>query len=863
MVEVNYKRKSMDNNTSNLGEEEINMDIPEDLVSRIRSGKCIAFVGHQLSEFAGLPSWSKMLFQTWDWLEKRIGPLRERKELESLIPDSMVTAVSRTQKLLHTKRLFNECMTEIYKSYYDLNPTGIHKLIARLPFASVFTTNYDTLLESAYSHIQGTSPPCYTYQDTSNVSRLISKNQFCMLKLLGTMEQIDTILFGQEDIKSSFRRTDYSDFLKNILANMTILFIGCNPVDPDQIVFLGEIYRNIIPAVAEKHYAFVSDEEASNFDKQWSADSSINNYLRIITYKHTDSNYEQIQQFLTGLSERVTESQEANMDGKVVITKSIENQGNPKDNEFQSQTTVQNAHELIGTMKKDKPKELVIFLGAGASMPFGIPGMSEFVDSLDCAIMSGKISIKDDERELWHNLLMESGEKDLEWILSTLNGLSERNLRSRIRLLDLPFDEGKLEQIQTKAKKLKTKIEEYIKEKCLLPQERRDEAIKYYNSFFEELLNARGYHPKIFTTNYDNVIESSNEERNLFLDPNIDTHRPKIALVNGFSSSKVSRSRIWGPRIFEAKIIEDCIPQYFFKLHGSIDWYATSSDILEIPAIAPSMKLPSGKQAGSLLIYPVEEKRIFSSPFTELFYQFRSTLLYEARILLVIGYSFRDDIFQNLFKEALERNKDLRIFVANKDRNQIAKVQKEFGENRVVPIAEEFGSGDFIPSLFNKLWEETKGTIIYQAEHLPKNGPAQIVEDPGATNGIAVELKALATDNGTFSYGAIYGPYRPLPERGKYNVTYRARMMPRTQLPESKEPIARIDISPAPDVRKNYSNRKYPEIHLNGSNFQNSYKYLDFSTELEYDDEPSMEYRIQSVGAFSIRVDRISIQKCI
>lgn len=51
------------------------MNIPEDLVNRIRSGKCIVFVGHQLSEFAGLPSWPEMLFQMWDWLEKRSGPL--------------------------------------------------------------------------------------------------------------------------------------------------------------------------------------------------------------------------------------------------------------------------------------------------------------------------------------------------------------------------------------------------------------------------------------------------------------------------------------------------------------------------------------------------------------------------------------------------------------------------------------------------------------------------------------------------------------------------------------------------------------------------------------------------------------------
>ena len=130
-------------------------------------------------------------------------------------------------------------------------------------------------------------------------------------------------------------------------------------------MFLGEIYRNIIPALAEKHYAFVSDEEASNFRKQWSADRSINNYLRIIPYKHKDSNYEQIQQFLTELPERLTESQEAKVDGKVVITKSIENQENLEDDKFQSRVTVQRVEQMerecAATFRKESQSLLMMF----------------------------------------------------------------------------------------------------------------------------------------------------------------------------------------------------------------------------------------------------------------------------------------------------------------------------------------------------------------------------------------------------------------------------------------------------------------------------------------------------------------------
>lgn len=516
---------------------------------------------------------------------------------------------------------------------------------------------------------------------------------------------------------------------------------------------------------------------------------------------------------------------------------------------------------------KEKPEDLVLFLGAGASMPFGIPGMSEFVKLLDYAVQEddGEISVDDDEKELWQKLLttarQEYEEVDLEWILSVLNGLSQSSLWPIIRLADVPFDENNLERRESEARRLKRKIEEYIKEKCQLPSDKKNDAITFYSRFFEELLHARGYHPKIFTTNYDNVIESSNEERN----HNIPPERPKIALVNGFSPSIGSRHWVWNPEVFEAKFVDNSLPQYFFKLHGSITWYATQSNILEIPVIAQSMKLTSGEEAASLLIYPVEEKRIFSPPFTELFYQFRSTLLYKARILVVIGYSFRDEIFQYLFKEALERNKALRIFVANTDTKRIKEVQDEFGENRIVPIMEEFGTGDFIPSLLDKLWAESSKKIIYQAEHLPKSGPARIVEDPEAENGLAVEL----TPNPGFIQlsGAIYGPYRPLPEPGDYEVFYRMKIVRESSQSNEEETEVYVDISPAPGVRENYGDKQYPSQTIvlpNPEHRPIEYQLIGPTTpanRLKYSNEPSMEYRIQSTKGYPIRVDYILVEK--
>ena len=510
-------------------------------------------------------------------------------------------------------------------------------------------------------------------------------------------------------------------------------------------------------------------------------------------------------------------------------------------------------------MKKSTPEDLVLFLGAGASIPFGIPGMSQFIKLLDDAMESGAIPVGDDGKELWQRLLdiaeQENVEIDLEWILSILNDLSERNLRPAIRLFGISFEENQLEQLRSSAMELRAGIEEYVRRKCRLTSENKDIAAEYYRGFFEELLNGWGYHPKIFTTNYDNVIESSNERRNRHISPN----RPKISLVSGFPASSESQDQIWDPRVFEDRIIGDSISHQLFKLHGSVDWYVGQRDnqqvILRIGAIGNGLELTDGTKLESLLIYPVEQKKVFSPPFTELFYQFRSTLIYEARVLVVIGYSFRDEMIQNLFKEALERNKSLRIFVANKSMDQIRGILSDFGDRATV-IGEEFGSGEFIPSLSEKLWEETGKTIVYQAEHLPKNGSWSLVEDPEAMNGIAVELKSFSTFNGRFDFGAIYGPYRPLPESGKYRVTYRVKMIPGTPSLEPSMPIASIAV-----YQNDNTDKKYPRRHLKVSDFHNTYGYVCLPIELEYEDERAMEYTIQSIGNIPIQVDRISIEK--
>lgn len=168
----------------------------------------------------------------------------------------------------------------------------------------------------------------------------------------------------------------------------------------------------------------------------------------------------------------------------------------------------------------------------------------------------------------------------------------------------------------------------------------------------------------VFSLNYDLIFEK------VFNSPT-----SKI-LDNGFSEKIVSGSKV---RYWASDFNNALSPTKInlFKLHGSIDWeYNQDSEEILIKE-----NIDDGREP--LIIFGSYSKMLSFDPFLYILSKFR-TLLEEATIFVVIGYSFHDKYINNLLIQQLSQNtdKDLpkRLLIVDPSRKDKTEVQ----------VAEEF-----------------------------------------------------------------------------------------------------------------------------------------------------------------------------
>lgn len=198
--------------------------------------------------------------------------------------------------------------------------------------------------------------------------------------------------------------------------------------------------------------------------------------------------------------------------------------------------------------------EIMFLIGAGSSVPLGIPAMreiytsflknSEFkitaVEKKFCQTMTREFNVNEDLEDflLFLNSLIESKNSSLMKLVKSLKG------KSQIQSYTKRFNNN----IKT-AKSVKTKILEYMSHICFRYD--RDKSIELYGEFIKVI--SKGY--PIFSTNYDFVFESIAENLEIKIDDNFIQKRNR---------------NIWNDKV-----------QYnlgnaltLIKLHGSVSWYA-------------------------------------------------------------------------------------------------------------------------------------------------------------------------------------------------------------------------------------------------------------------------------------------------
>lgn len=370
------------------------------------------------------------------------------------------------------------------------------------------------------------------------------------------------------------------------------------------------------------------------------------------------------------------------------------------------------------------------FIGAGASAALGFPLMTNLAENFVERIKNNPDLFKTYDTILNQmKIVFKDDEPDVESIMSVIVNLKdEKNYKENmgdfalfVLSLFTSYDniQSKLDEFKQNLEDLEKEYKQYIISQMELDTKKIDECYKVYDNLFGSLyklsvsgvqevtpyskldLKSKEMHKQfnIFTTNYDTLIEK-------YFYCNVNDPDIYTGAEHDHSSYKVMNANVF---------VNNCLGNHrpfrmnLIKLHGSVNWYKNNRD--EIIEDSPSVTLDEIKERNEschvkeeVLIYPLNQKVLYISPFIQ-FFHFLEKELKSDKIWIVIGYSFRDIIIRNMFEKSIDKIKYI-LLVTPKS----SKVKELFDKKvreKIIEIKGDFGSNDY-ESMNKKIIDELK-----------------------------------------------------------------------------------------------------------------------------------------------------------
>ena len=328
-----------------------------------------------------------------------------------------------------------------------------------------------------------------------------------------------------------------------------------------------------------------------------------------------------------------------------------------------------------------KRDEIVLLLGAGASVEAGIPDSNKMIDKIQ-DLVSGDDTwnpYRDLYRYLRSSVFFADG---LEGIFGDkvpfnierlVNVLDELQKKERHALY--PFVGAWNPKLQEVAGTNLENVREFRNNIIRILRERwvaltENERAEYYKGLLR--FQQEYEHPlRVFSLNYDLCIEQS---------------CGSTSVQRGFSG------RTWDWRMFD-ETSEEPLPLLLYKLHGSLDWYFNADGQVQYSDSTSTIEA-----ADIALIFGTSYKLQYVDPFLFLVYELRRWTL-EARAIVCIGYGFNDEHINGILRQALAQN-DARKLLAVTGRvdESIAKkrIVDQLGVSEIQVVARPCGAKEFL-----------------------------------------------------------------------------------------------------------------------------------------------------------------------
>ncbi len=332
----------------------------------------------------------------------------------------------------------------------------------------------------------------------------------------------------------------------------------------------------------------------------------------------------------------------------------------------------------------------VLFLGAGASKasPLNLPTTKDFLGSVQDAGMSAE------ERAVFTYCLTELKTDDIEKVLLYLDSLldirsqpANRFFAAKITLA-LPGWSPAWSPFINTVDSLRRRIRLLLFEEYGFERVSSEAVTTLHDGIFRAWLESGEQVCSVFTTNYDNVIET-------FADTEFGR---EFHFIDGFrAESRASKRFVWDESEFDYEGAKGPILS-LHKLHGSLTWRReTGGTVVSVPVDEPAR---SEAYKENVLVYPGNVKDPTEYPFSYLHDRFINHLR-KARTCVVIGFSFRDRALNEVFLEFTAREGTELVVVGPHAGDIIAQNLVGAGPNGTIELIEaRFGEGDTSARLY-------------------------------------------------------------------------------------------------------------------------------------------------------------------
>ncbi len=539
---------------------------------------------------------------------------------------------------------------------------------------------------------------------------------------------------------------------------------------------------------------------------------------------------------------------------------------------------------------RSRAGKYVLFLGAGASKPFGSPDMAELFATCDHAVRTYSPSKRGDdwaqgEGSLWtavcrqldpdydKNLasslqtgwrpggLGQNRKGDLEAVLQVLDVLSSDafpdafNAAGGAPTANTPTQFPDQADISQRARRLHEFVNEEIVGRL------RPLPVAQLSGSYEQLLGPlRGLGPELVaTTNYDT---------------NLEQRASPLKLYDGFDESGNWRGFPEEASSREAEWSVDLV-----KLHGSINWYSLST--IPEPEVRRS-DLTVGMQSFGTdglarrpyLLLPAMNKDQASDRVSAVLRERLWRGLMRAEMVLCIGYSLRDEYLASLFLSALIKNTDLRLLLVGPNAEAIRSDFVGIADEQVHAVAAKCGDRDFAERISRAIREDmgmrlveppsTSSVSFRSKRWTPIPESASMGADALAFGGRAIVIDGA--QHPITPTMILWGPYATLEQPGRYQAFFRICANGAVDLPTSRDAVVlevasrRAPVVAPEDKAETVNQRVVRAGELPDGQFVTF--NVDFEWDLDVWDSSSLELRIFTIprgdhpqGISELRID--------